>query len=340
MDNTSQTPRSFSLQWAPALAIVGCLALVPIIATMTEQPFMVKVFLRVAIFAIAAVSLNILLNYAGLISFMHGAMMGLGGYTVAILAFHENVPLNIGPLEIWGTSELLISIPIVIIVSMIASFIFGLISLRTSGAYFIMITLAFNQMIFYFFVALQQYGSEDGLQVNTVLRFAGLTADKRIPLYYVTLAVLLFVMLFGGRLIESRFGQVIRAANENDCRLLSVGIAPLIYRLAVFTISGIIASIAGVLLLISQMFISPGDLSWIKSADIIIMAIMGGLATVWGPAIGAAVFLLLILFLSSWTTHWSLIFGIIVIILVSYLKGGLADLFRPMASLFRGKSNG
>lgn len=172
-----------------------------------------------------------------------------------------------------------------------------------------------------------------------MLRFAGLAADKRIPLYYASLAVLLFVMLFGGRLIESRFGQVIRAANENDRRVLSVGIAPLIYRLAVFTIAGIIASLAGVLLLISQMFISPSDLSWIKSADIIIMAIMGGLATVWGPAIGAAVFLLLILVLSSWTTHWNLVFGIVVIVLVMYLKGGLADLFRPIASRIGGKSN-
>ncbi len=323
-------------RWGPIAVLVVLLALVPLLSQALGQPFLIRVFTRVVVFAIAAVSLNLVLGVAGLVSVMHAALFGIGGYVVAILASHATTPIVTWPFAIHGTAELALSVPAAILGSALAAALFGLIALRTAGAYFIMITLAFNQMLFYFFVSLERYGGEEGLQVTETLRLAGMPLGGRTPVYFLCLAVLLAVLVFGVRLVDSRFGMVIRAANGNDRRVAAVGIAPLPYRLAVFVITGAVAGLAGALLAVSQEFISPADMSWVRSGDLIVMVVLGGMATVWGPAVGAAVFLLLELTLSALTIHWQLPFGIIIILLVVFLRDGLADLIGTL----RGKAGG
>jgi branched-chain amino acid transport system permease protein len=332
MTSTAVRPRAaFRLQRGPwvAIAVIGALlAVVPPLAMMLDQPFVIRVVSRVIVFAVAAVSLNLLLGYAGLISVMHAAVLGLGGYTAAILASHADDPLMIGSFAIEGTTDLLVAAPAAIAVAALASALLGVVALRTRGAYFIMITLAFNQMLYYFFVSLDQYGGDEGLQVTAPLKFAGVALSDRTAVYYVCLATLLATLLLASRLIRSRFGMVVRAAAGNERRVSSVGIAASRYQLAVLVISGGIAGVAGVLLVLSQQFISPADMAWTRSGELIFMVVLGGIATIWGPVVGAAAFLLLELALSGLTIHWQLPFGIVIILMVAFLRSGLSGLMQ------------
>ncbi len=260
---------------------------------------------------------------------MQAGFVGVGGYTVAILAYHDfnAEPIISWPFTLDGTTNLIIALPLGALAAAIVAVLTGLVSLRTSGAYFIMITLAFNQMLYYFFVALQKYGGEDGLQILGDLHLAGLDVGKRVPFYYVCLAALALTLLFFDRLVESRFGKVIRALAQNERRVVALGIPPLRYKLLAFVITGTLGGFAGGLLAASQQFISPADMAWARSGEIVVMAVLGGLATVWGPVVGAAVFLVLELVLSSFTISWQLPFGILIIVMITFLRGGLADLW-------------
>jgi branched-chain amino acid transport system permease protein len=325
-----KAPASAASLWraAPAVLILILLALVPPVALALDDPFLIRVVTRVIVFAIAAVALNLVLGFGGLVSLLHAGLFGIGGYVVGILAQHD---FNAEPLlGLPGTSNLAIAIPLALVVSGVAAALMGIISLRTSGTYFIMITLAFNQMLYYVFVALQQYGGEDGLQILASLHFAGFDIGKRVPLYYVCLGVLALTLLVMSRLVESRFGTVLRATAQNQRRVAALGIPPLPYKLTAFIISGMLAGLAGALWAVSQQFISPADMSWIRSGDLVVMAVLGGMATVWGPVVGAAVFLLLELSLSSWTTYWQLPFGFVIVLIVVFLRGGLADLWNKL----------
>jgi len=175
------------LEFAPIALIILLLAAVPPIASALGEPFVIKVATRIAVFAIAAVALNLVLGFSGLVSLLHAGLFGIGGYVVAILAYHDfnAEPLALGPLAVNGTSNLLISLPLAALTTGAAAGVMGLVSLRTSGSYFIMITLAFNQMLYYVFVALQQYGGEDGLQITSSLTLAGIDPGDRVPFFYV-----------------------------------------------------------------------------------------------------------------------------------------------------------
>jgi branched-chain amino acid transport system permease protein len=212
--------------------------------------------------------------------------------------------------------------------SALIAVVIGAISLRTSGPYFIMITLAFNQMFYYAAVALQKYGGEDGLQILNTITLFGLDLSDRYRFFYFALAVLAIAMLFVGRVVGSRFGVVLRAAAENETRVVVVGIDPWAYRLVAFTLSGMLTGTAGALLAASQQFISPVDMAWDRSGDLVVMAVLGGIATFWGPILGAATYIALELTLSSWTQHWQLVFGLIILFIVVGLRGGLVDLAR------------
>jgi branched-chain amino acid transport system permease protein len=314
--------------WRPLLVIAVLFAALPLAAQFLEQPFLIRVATRVVVFSIAVVALNLILGFGGLVSFMQAALLGIGGYVVAILARHNTIPFLSEPFIIYGTANLAYSIPLAVIVSALASILFGLVALRTSGAYFIMITLAFNQMLFYFFVALERYGGEEGLPVRAKLHLAGFPVGDRLTLYCVYASVLLAVLIFAGRLVDSRFGIVLRAASENEHRVGALGIPVLRYRLAAFVLSGTIAGLAGALVAITQQFMSPADMSWMRSAEFIIMAVLGGMTTVWGPVLGTAAFVILELVLSAWTIHWQLLFGILIIALAAFLHGGLIDLVK------------
>jgi len=305
--------------------IVAVLAAVPVVASLVGDPFLVKIATRVVVFAIAAVALNLVLGFGGLVSLMHAGLFGIGGYVVAILAFHADDGSRLFDL-FPGTTELSIGLPLAMLVAGAAAAVMGLVSLRTSGVYFIMITLAFNQMLYYFFVALQQYGGEDGLQIMSDLTLFGHAMIGRMPFYYGCLVALALVLILVQRLINSRFGMVLRASAQNERRLTAIGIAPLRYRLTAFALSGAIAGLAGALLAAGQQFISPAEMSWVRSGDLVVMCVLGGMARVWGPVLGAAVFLVLEIVLSGWSTHWQLAFGLLIILVVVSLRGGLIDL--------------
>lgn len=312
----------------PALVILAMLAAVPVIAQWLGQPFIVKVATRVVIFAIAATALNFVVGFGGLVSLCHAGLFGIGGYVVGILAWHD---FNSEPLWfIPGTSNLLISLPAAAIFCAFAATIVGAISLRTSGPYFLMITLAFNQMFYYGAIALQKYGGEDGLQIMSTMMLGPIDVSNRYRFFYLALFFLALTLLLVGRLVSSRFGMALRAASKNEIRVKAVGVDPWIYRLVAFVISGVLTGIAGALLAAGQQFISPVDMGWDRSGDLVVMAVLGGVGVVWGPAIGAAAFVILELVLSSWTQHWQLAFGLLVVLIVVLLRGGLADLGRAL----------
>lgn len=331
--------RRFAAGALPSVLLVAALGLVPTVAQAIDDPFLIRVFTRVVVFAIAAVGLNLVLGYGGLVSLMHAGFFGIGGYVVAILAHHE---MNAEPFlsVLPGTANLAISLPLGVAAAGLVAALTGIVCLRTSGAYFIMITLAFNQMLYYFFVALQQYGGEDGLQILSTLHLAGFDVTRRVPFYYLCVAVLALTLLVIGRLVDSRFGAVIRATSQNERRVVALGIPPLRYKLLAFVISGAVAGLAGALLATGQQFISPADMSWIRSGDLVVMIVLGGMMTVWGPVLGAAVFLILELVLSSWTMYWQLPFGLLIIFTVVFLRGGLSELWRFGATQLGGRPHG
>jgi branched-chain amino acid transport system permease protein len=319
---------------APILLLLLALALVPPIATALDQPFLIRVFTRVVVFALAAVALNLVVGFGGLVCLLHAGLFGMGGYVVAILAHHDfSAEPLFGILD--GSSDLALSIPLAVFLVGVTAAATGLVALRTSGAYFIMMTLAFNQMLYYFFVALQQYGGEDGLQILSNLHFLGVDIIRRVPFYYICLGILGAVLVFLARMVESRFGMVLRAAAQNERRLVALGIPALRYKLTAFVISGIIAGLAGALWSAGQQFISPADMSWIRSGDLVVMAVLGGLATVWGPVLGAVAFLILEALFSDWTMYWQLPLGLLIILTATLLRGGLSDVWRLVLTAAR-----
>jgi branched-chain amino acid transport system permease protein len=314
-------------EYIPAAILIIALCMLPPIALALDDPFLIRLFTRIVIFAIAAVSLNFVLGYGGLASLFHASFMGVGGYVVGILAYQEanEAPLVLGPLAIPGTSDLLVMIPVAILCCALLAVVTGSVCLRASGIYFIMITLAFNQMIYYYFVALERYGGEDGLQIPGQLHFGPFAIPRGAQFYYICLVTLAAALLLFRQVVASRFGIVLRALSQNERRAIALGVPALPYKIVAFAISGAVTGISGVLLAASQKFVSPADLSWIRSADLVVIAVLGGISTVWGPVIGAIVFFVAELSLSSWTTHWQLPFGILVVLVGAFLKEGLSN---------------
>jgi|TARA_B110000196_G_scaffold47636_1_gene38210 branched-chain amino acid transport system permease protein len=297
-------------------------ALMPYVAPLVGEVFYVDVFARIMIWSIAAVGLNLILGYGGMVSFGHAAYIGIGGYTVAIFSFHE---INNGFIQ-W---------PVALVISGAVALLFGALSLRTRGVYFIMITLAFAQMVYFLGVSADKYGSNDGLNVWHRSHFkvgnVDFRIDDNITFYYVIFFILLLVIYFTRRLVKSRFGMVLKGSRSNEIRLNTVGIRTYSYRLTAFVISGVICGLAGILQANFEKFVSPDMMDWPRSGELMFMVIMGGLGTVFGPVMGATAYLVLSEILSSLTIHWHLIFGPLLIILVLYGRGGLSGLF--------GKSN-
>jgi len=297
-------------------------ALMPFLAPILGEAFYIDVFARIMIWSIAAVGLNLILGYGGMVSFGHAAYIGIGGYTIAIFSFHE---INNGFIQ-W---------PVALAISGAVALLFGALSLRTKGVYFIMITLAFAQMIYFLGVSADKYGSNDGLNVwhrsHFKLGNVNFKIDDNITFYYVIFFLLLLVIYFTRRLVNSRFGMVLKGSRSNEVRLNTVGIRTYSYRLTAFVISGVICGLAGVLQANFEKFVSPDMMDWPRSGELMFMVIMGGLGTVFGPVMGATAYLVLSEVLSSFTIHWHLIFGPLLIILVLYGRGGLSGLF--------GKSN-
>jgi branched-chain amino acid transport system permease protein len=299
---------------ATIVVLLAALAAVPPLAALLGQPFYLDLFRRIMIFAIAALSLNLILGYGGMVSFGHAAYLGIGAYAVGILAHH-------------GVHDGFVQFGLAIGASAAVALVIGAISIRTSGVYFIMITLAFTQMLYYLGISLEEYGGDDGMRLAARTTFAGLL-DLRdpLPFYYFVLAILVAFLYLVHRLVNSRFGMVLRAAKSNEGRTRAIGFSPYPYRLVAFVIAGAMCGVAGALFVNQTAYLTPTFMSWTRSGEIMFMVILGGMSTLIGPVLGAIGLLLLEDVLQGWTQHWQIILGPILVLVVLFAKRGLAGL--------------
>jgi len=300
------------------------IAVIPLVLFYLGKTFWIDVFSRMIILAIAATSLYLLLGVAGLPSFGHAAFIGLGAYAVGI-------PIHYATM---GGAEWLASyngwwqFGLAILVSAVFALITGAISLRTRGVHFIMITMAFSQMIYYALISLEEYGADDGLSIYAPSEFPLISFDNPIHLFGVCYATLLLVMFVVHRLQHSRFGRVLQAAKQNETRVLTSGVNPFKYRLLAYVIAGVMAGIAGALMANRMMFISPSMVEWSHSGELMFMIILGGSQSLLGPLVGSSLFIFLEFVLSRWTVYWHLPFGLILLFVVLFGRGGIIGMLR------------
>ena len=296
------------------LATLAALALIPVVAALGDQPFYLDLFRRILIFAIAAVSLDLILGYGGMVSLGHAAYLGIGAYAVAVPALH-------------GVHSAWVQWPLAMALAGLAALVIGAISLRTSGVYFIMSTLAFAQMLYYVGISIEPWGGDDGMRLARRSQLGGpLDLGDPHVFYYVVLVLLAALLLVGDRVIEARFGTVIRALKSNERRLAAIGVSPFRYKLVAFALAGAVCGLAGALLTNQTEYLTPSYMHWTRSGDIIVMVILGGMGTLGGPVLGAAALLLLENVLSAWTVHWQAILGPLLVLVVLYARGGLWSL--------------
>jgi branched-chain amino acid transport system permease protein len=303
--------------WVVVLLLAG-FAAVPVLAAVLNQPFYLSQFGRIMVYAIAACSLNLLIGYTGLVSFGHAMYMALGAYAAAILGFHE---FNNGWLHLAAALGG---------AALVATLI-GLVVLRTSGMGFIMITLAFAQMMYFLGISLKQYGGDDGLRLAARSALAPLDLTSATQLYLLTFGMLLVVMYGSWRLVHARFGYTLRGIHANERRMKSLGVDTLRFKLAIYVIAACIAALAGWLLANLTLYASPSYSAWTVSGELIVIVILGGLGTVVGPLVGALAFLLLEEGLAAWTTHWMAPLGIAIVLVVVLLRKGLYGSFHDWA---------
>jgi branched-chain amino acid transport system permease protein len=305
---------SLNARTAISVLVGTGLLLLPLYSSMTGNIFVLTLFTRIVILALAAVSLNLIMGYGGMMSFGHAAYLGIGGYAVGILA-HE------------GIGSGFIQWPVALAASALFALVVGALSLRTRGVYFIMITLAFAQMAYYIASGLARYGGDDGLTIYKRSDFGGLIdLSSRVQFYYLCLAC-----LFGGiyliwRIVNSRFGMVVQGLRSNEQRMQAIGFPANRYRLVCFVIAGTICGLAGALLANNTDFISPAAMYWTRSGDLMVMVILGGMGSMFGPVIGAIVFLVLEELLSQVTEYWALIMGPLLLLIVLFGRGGIDGL--------------
>jgi branched-chain amino acid transport system permease protein len=307
--NARLTPRN-----AVVAAVLVILALVPVYCAASGSAFALTMFTRIVIFAIAAVSLNLVMGYGGMVSFGHAAFLGLGGYVVGILAKE-------------GVGSGFVQWPLALVASGLFALGIGALSLRTRGVYFIMITLAFAQMAYYVASGLDRYGGDDGLTIYHRSSFGGvIDLGNKTAFYYLCLALLLATLCLVSRLVNSRFGLVIQGARSNERRMRAIGFPTYRYKLTCFVISGVLCGLAGVLLANHTDFISPAIMHWTRSGDLIVMAVLGGMGSVMGPVLGALSLLLLEEGLSRITEYWPIILGPLFLLVVLFARGGIDGL--------------
>ncbi|WP_395712155.1 branched-chain amino acid ABC transporter permease [Reyranella sp.] len=303
------------------LLLLVLLAVLPLLTQAFDQRYLLSVGTRVLIWAIAAVSLNLILGYGGMVSFGHAVFFGTGGYAIGILAHH-------------GIASGWIQWPVAIAASALWALLIGALSLRTRGLYFIMITLAFAQLVYYVGVGLEAYGADDGLNISRS-RFTGLIdlRDKA-AFYWLCFALLCAALWFCSRFANSRFGLVIRGAKSNELRMAALGFPVFRYRLAAFTLSGAFGGLSGILMANDGAYISPAMMSWVKSGDLIVIVVLGGMGTLFGPLYGTIAFFVLeeslkpVLDLAhkGWGEYWQIVFGPMLVLIALYARGGIDSL--------------
>lgn len=314
------------LRAAPVLALLLVLALFPWLAAAAGLDFYIGFATRLLIFSLAASSLNLILGFGGMPSLGHAAYFGFGAYAVGIL-------MQQGIESVW------IAWPLVMLASGLLALAIGAISLRTRGVHFIMITLAFAQMMFYVMTSLKAFGGDDGMSLpgrSTLAPGVDLASDT---VFYWTVLALCAAALFGlQRLVNSRFGRVIQAIRENEVRMEALGYAVFRCKLVCFAIGGAVAGLAGALLANQNLMVTPALLNWMQSGSLLVMVILGGMGYFWGGVLGAVAMLGLEEILSSWTTYWQLILGLILLAAVMLFPRGLAGLLEQLAGRTKSKA--
>ncbi|HXZ46590.1 MAG TPA: branched-chain amino acid ABC transporter permease, partial [Pseudolabrys sp.] len=273
--------RALDLRTVVGIALLVALILLPIYVEATGSRFLLTLFTRIVILAIAAVSLNLILGYGGMMSFGHAAYLGIGGYAVGILSFE-------------GVSSGFVQWPVALAVSALFALVIGALSLRTRGVYFIMITLAFAQMTYYIVAGLARYGGDDGLTLQKRSQFiAPVNLSNKVQFYYICLALLCASIYLVWHIVNSRFGLAVRGARSNDTRMRAIGFPTYRYKLTCFVIAGTLCGLAGALIANHTDFVSPAMMYWTRSGDLIIMVVLGGMGSIFGPLFGTVALLVL-----------------------------------------------
>jgi branched-chain amino acid transport system permease protein len=293
------------------LLLLAALALVPAIASAVGEPFYISFFARIVIYAIAATALNLALGYGGMVGFGHALFMGLGAYCVALPSF-------LGMTNGW------LQLLLTVLVCAVAGLVTGAISLRTRGIAFIMITLAFSQMGYFIFVSLKQFGGDDGMSIAATSRFGGgIDLGSSAPLYYAAWCTLAALVLWMAKVRSAPFGMALRASRQNFTRVNALGFPAMRYQLLAYVISSVACGLSGFLLANLNAFASPGMMSWQISGELIVMVVLGGLGSVFGPLLGAMVFIGLEETLKIYTSHPMIVFGPVIVLVALSGKDGL-----------------
>jgi branched-chain amino acid transport system permease protein len=322
---------SLDLRTAVTALLIAGLLLLPVYSTLSGNVFALTLFTRIVILALAAASLNLIMGYGGMMSFGHAAYLGIGGYVVGILAQE-------------GVGSGFVQFPVALAVSALFALVVGALSLRTRGVYFIMITLAFAQMAYYVASGLARYGGDDGLTIYKRSDFAGLiNLSNRVQFYYLCLACLLGVIFLIWRIVNSRFGLVVQGLRSNEQRMQAIGFPVKRYKLVCFVIAGTMCGLAGALLANNTDFVSPAVMYWTRSGDLMVMVILGGMGSLFGPVIGAVAFLVLEEILPFLIAvigtpfvgeaaarqggeYWQLVLGPLLLLIVLFGRGGIMGL--------------
>jgi len=310
------------------VAVLLGLLVVPLWAWVNDAPFIITLATKVVILAIAGIGLNLALGLGGLVSLGHAAFFGVGGYAMGILASHAQsyTPLMEWPLLIEGTKSMPVIWLLAAVTGALAALVIGALSLRTTGVYFIMITLAFGQMFYYFAISWPAYGGEDGLPIYVRNGFPGLDTLDPIQYFALCFGVMCLVLLFVARLAASAFGLALSGARQNAERVQAVGLVPYRLYLVAFTLSGAITGLSGALYADLNRFVSPTMFSWQMSGEIMIFVILGGVGRLFGPVVGATLFIVLEHLLGGISEFWHIYLGALLLIVVLFARGGLIGL--------------
>jgi branched-chain amino acid transport system permease protein len=305
--------------------LLGAAAVLLALFPLTDSTFYIQLLTKIMAMAIFAMSLDLLVGYTGLVSLGHAAFFGVAGYALALLS------PQYAAANFWTT------LPAAMLVGTLFALATGALVLRTSGVYFIMVTLAFAQMAYFVFHDTGLGGGSDGIYiyVKPEMKLAGYTVldlEDRGDLYYLVLLLMVLVYLFLRRILGSPFGRALVGIRVNEPRMRSLGFPTFRYKLAAYVISGTVASIAGYLSALQFGFVNPEIISWHQSGIVLMMVILGGMGTLYGPIIGAFAMVLFqeVFANQAWfgevAKHWQLAMGLFVILVALYLPRGLAGL--------------
>ena len=303
----SEAPRI----WIPLGILLTLLFLAPALGL---KGFMQALVIEILIFSLLALSLNVLVGYVGLVSFGHAAFFAIAGYAIGIIG------------SAW-TTEILVSLPLSILCAALCAIPLGLLSIRLSGFYFLMITFAFAQIVF---VAAFRWkwltGGSDGMSVRGATLFGSPILQSREALYFFVLTIFTLCAVVLYALMKSQFGKILVGIRESTPRMRALGYNVRAYKLSAFVIAATFAGIAGAMNSLFNLFIAPETAHWTQSSHILVMVLIGGTGYFVGPIVGATIVLLLQHWLSSYTEYWGLVLGILFIALITGARSGVAGL--------------